>query len=262
MAAGKLHLPGDFKPGKSYTLKGETLLAWQKNLVADRVVAGPGLSESGAGPNGRILSAKSALPKRQFDIFDFFPVAGIWYLKVRRGYVLVVNPAPQDGEAVMDYIEVTGTVLDDDEDVKHLVGPNSKVFVKVTTNRRDITQPDGAEIVVSTADMESIHAQPDPAGEDGVYYYRIAEIKEDPAGSNALSLKIQYHVGGPITHRPARNKRNLKIIIEQRKIESGVIVSAGEDQFVFYRQGLYVGVTDPGDGLSEEVRYFTRMVAS
>lgn len=53
----KLTLPGDFEAGKTYLLAGETLIAWRKALLADRVVAGDGLVESGGGPTGRIFKA-------------------------------------------------------------------------------------------------------------------------------------------------------------------------------------------------------------
>lgn len=51
----KLTLPGDFQAGKTYLIKGETLLAWQKALVADRVVPGPGQTETQT-PQGRTIS--------------------------------------------------------------------------------------------------------------------------------------------------------------------------------------------------------------
>lgn len=56
MADSKLKLTGDFQAGKNYLLKGETLLAWQKALLADRAIPGPGLTES-QGPDGRTFTA-------------------------------------------------------------------------------------------------------------------------------------------------------------------------------------------------------------
>lgn len=55
MSDSKLTLPGAFKAGMRYLLEGGTLLAWQRNLQADRAIAGPGISES-QGPNGRVFS--------------------------------------------------------------------------------------------------------------------------------------------------------------------------------------------------------------
>ena len=57
MANSNLILPGDFDPAKTYWLKGETLIAWKKALIADRVIAGPNLAEF-ATPQGRIFEAK------------------------------------------------------------------------------------------------------------------------------------------------------------------------------------------------------------
>lgn len=56
MADSKLKLPGTFAPGKSYLLTGETLLAWRVALLADRVLPGPGISET-QGPDGRTFTA-------------------------------------------------------------------------------------------------------------------------------------------------------------------------------------------------------------
>jgi hypothetical protein len=58
-----MKLPGNFEPDKRYLLKGETLIAWRKALLADRVLPGNGLVETGGGPNGRILSVAGSLPR-------------------------------------------------------------------------------------------------------------------------------------------------------------------------------------------------------
>jgi hypothetical protein len=63
MADSFLKLPGKFEKGKSYILTGETLLAWQAALLADRVIPGPGLKESGTA-KGRIFTlADTAAPE-------------------------------------------------------------------------------------------------------------------------------------------------------------------------------------------------------
>ncbi len=54
-ADSKLVLPGDFQAGKTYLIKGDTLLAWRKALLADRVVPGPGQTENQT-PQGRTIS--------------------------------------------------------------------------------------------------------------------------------------------------------------------------------------------------------------
>lgn len=51
-------LPGNFQPGKTYLLSGDTLLAWQRHLMADRAIAGPGITESQT-PQGRIFQVES-----------------------------------------------------------------------------------------------------------------------------------------------------------------------------------------------------------
>lgn len=52
----KLILPGEFDPAKRYLVKGSVLLAWQKSLTADRVIAGEGIQESQS-PQGRIFTS-------------------------------------------------------------------------------------------------------------------------------------------------------------------------------------------------------------
>lgn len=61
MADSKLKLPGNFEAGKTYLVKGETLIAWRDALLADRVIAGEGLQESGT-PQGRVLKANAGGP--------------------------------------------------------------------------------------------------------------------------------------------------------------------------------------------------------
>jgi hypothetical protein len=64
-----LKLPGEFQAGKTYLLKGETLLAWRRALLADRILPGPGLQETTT-PQGRILrtNATAATPPHPFQI--------------------------------------------------------------------------------------------------------------------------------------------------------------------------------------------------
>ena len=58
MADSKLDLPGKWDAAKRYLIKGSTLIAWAKNLQADRALPGPGLTENQT-PEGRILSVAS-----------------------------------------------------------------------------------------------------------------------------------------------------------------------------------------------------------
>lgn len=61
MADSFLNLPGDFQPGKKYTLRGETLRAWQDALQRDRALPGRGMLESQT-PQGRLLHADQSAP--------------------------------------------------------------------------------------------------------------------------------------------------------------------------------------------------------
>lgn len=56
MADSALKLPGKFEAGKKYLIDGTTLKAWQAALLADRIIPGAGLTETGT-PQGRILKA-------------------------------------------------------------------------------------------------------------------------------------------------------------------------------------------------------------
>lgn len=55
-----MKLPGEFVADKAYLLSGATLNAWREALMADRIIAGPGLKESSGGKTGRILTVASA----------------------------------------------------------------------------------------------------------------------------------------------------------------------------------------------------------
>lgn len=57
----QLDLPGKFKPGMRYWMKGETLIKWQENIKKDRVIAGPGIEENQT-PQGRIWTAGGGVP--------------------------------------------------------------------------------------------------------------------------------------------------------------------------------------------------------
>lgn len=96
MAASQLKLPGDFEAGKTYWLKGETINAWRRALLADRAIAGPNLSEFQT-PMGRILHAnlpgginaniKVEAVIEGSDGFERKP-ANDFYLVVRNGSII------------------------------------------------------------------------------------------------------------------------------------------------------------------------------
>ena len=175
----------------------------------------------------------------QFQIYNIHKneSAGTWKCKVKSGYVLAINPEPG---TVMNYVSAGA-------DQTFLITASTKIYCKVLTTKKDLVS--SATLEATTAAVTDIHAQPDPGGNTGVYYYLLAEF--ETVGSE-LVLKTQYHAGGPISHRPSRNNRNLKITIKHYKETSGVLGANGSDTYLFFRQGLYVGTTDPADGATQD----------
>lgn len=238
--ASKLELPGEFEDTKSYVLKGSTLKAWRKNLLADRVVAGVGITES-VTPDGRFFSVSTArrgsaaggVALLPFQVSILNSESGGGSCSIQPGFVLAIDPAT-DGTA-MHYLEVSGG--------GSVTGSASTtVYCKVTTNREDL--PVAAAFVFSGPSETSTHAQPDPPttvpetaqppGVDGEYFYKIADFGIDAAGQ--IYVANQYHVG-VLVHRPGRNGRNgIRIFAHYNSAErgritfvQGQIVSHGEN---------------------------------
>lgn len=93
MADSQLILPGDFQAGKTYFLRGETLLAWRKALIADRALPGEGLKET-ATPIGRQLSViGERLPVSPFHAYLY--ARGVCRISSGR---LIASPA--DGSLI------------------------------------------------------------------------------------------------------------------------------------------------------------------
>lgn len=113
----KLVLPGDFEAGKSYLIRGEHMLAWRKALLADRVVAGAGLVESGS-PNGRIFKAIAGAGDGATNnaFFRVYQNDGKWWLqggqvasyesRVSDIELATVGSEPVDGS--VHWLEITG----------------------------------------------------------------------------------------------------------------------------------------------------------
>ena len=81
-ADSKLILPGDFQAGKTYLIKGDTLLEWRKALLADRIVPGPDQTETQT-PQGRAISggkgggtATSPIPLRTGAFYGLYQIDG------------------------------------------------------------------------------------------------------------------------------------------------------------------------------------------
>jgi len=71
MADSILDLPGVFEAGKNYLLAGATILAWRRNLIADRALPGQGLREILVPGIGRLLEVVA-----EADGSDAYTVVG------------------------------------------------------------------------------------------------------------------------------------------------------------------------------------------
>jgi hypothetical protein len=83
-ADSQLKLPGNFEAGKSYWISGETMIAWRKALLADRVLPGPGIKESQT-PMGRTFTATAqdggGGSSASGAFATVFQAGGKWYLQ-------------------------------------------------------------------------------------------------------------------------------------------------------------------------------------
>jgi hypothetical protein len=136
------------------------------------------------------------------------------------------------------------------------IATGGKLWVKVTTNKKDL--PTAAAYYYSGSDPTNVHAQPDPGGNNGEYYYLICTFVT--VGS-AVEISGQGHLGGPIVHRPGRNNRNLDLHLMPGYIDTdGRWVSYGSDvRILSWRQGDWVGF-DAGAADNLETEYSIRIV--
>lgn len=178
----------------------------------------------------------------QFRVSDPFFNAGdaTWHVRVNEGYVLGINPEPGLTNP-MGYATCAA-----EADLTITAGDS--LYVKVSTDHMDLV--DGAVIHKAAAVPSTIHAQPDPDGNDGEYYYEIATFT---TVGGVVVLEHQQHLGGPILHRPSRNNRNADLIIHQYTEDTdGVLTETGSPIKMSFRQGLYVGLeAGPADNLTE-----------
>lgn len=186
-------------------------------------------------PAGRVS------PAGQFQISEPFQDAtdDSWHVRVEGGWVLCLLPEPGAADP-MDYTEVAA-------EADLTIASGDTVYCRVITDKNDV--PTSALLDVLSTVPTTIHAQPDPGGNTGNYYYRLGTFG---TVGGAVVLTTHYHRGGPIIHRPSRNNRNLKITIKHFIEDTGALVPNGSDTFLFFRQGLYVGDTDPGDGATQD----------
>lgn len=121
-AISPLVLPGDFEPGRSYLVKGATLIAWRKALQADRALVGPGLKEETTA-KGRIFSALALAgaaatgTNANIEIpgtagmtprVDGYIAESVTFY-IRNGSLVAINDPPE-GDPPEDLIEVSFTV--------------------------------------------------------------------------------------------------------------------------------------------------------
>jgi hypothetical protein len=161
-----------------------------------------------------------------------------WKVRVLAGMVLTIDPAPG---TVMGYL--TAAQLDCD------ITAATVIYCKVDTAKDDLAT--AATLIATATAPTDTHAQPDPGGNAGVYHYKIASFA---TVSGAVVVDKRYHENGPIIHRPARNNRNLKIKVYQvEENTDGICEVADSPRYAFFRQGNYVGPTDPGDSATEDL---------
>jgi len=175
------------------------------------------------------------IPLSQFEVHSLYDASGSWKCRVKQGYVQPIDQAP--GPVMPAPIAPTP-----DESAENTVSTSLKLGCKVTTDNNDLAS--SAEIIAHAAPTDE-HAQPDPSGNAGTYHYLIAEFEEV---SDKLVVAANHHKGGPIIHRPGRNNRGLKVAVQH-----GPVPDEYTDEFLFYRQGQYVGKSDPADGATQDL---------
>jgi hypothetical protein len=183
----------------------------------------------------------------QFQVNGIYNDSGTWKCRVKQGQVLTINPEPG---TVSAYLPTTPA-----DTTEFTITAGTVLYCEVTTDKQDLAT---AAAIVNSLGTPA-HAQPDPGGQTGLYYYKIADF-QTVAGE--VVLKTQFHQGGPIIHRPARNNRNLHIVLEAWVESTGVLEPDTEytgPTGVWFRQGNYVGITDPSDGATEDTVTFSRI---
>jgi len=190
------------------------ILAWAREIVrylrSIRVrVAGD--LQSTETPSGTLIELKlPPIPKAKpinWQVYDLKKEGDAWKCRVWPGHVLCIDP--KEGTAdLMKYWEAEE--LEADPLTWFVVSAAKKIYVRVNTSNKDI--PNAVSIQVLEDEPEVIHAQPPPSAsengesppppKDGIYYYKIADFEVDPDDSSVIRVKDQYHIGGPIIHRP------------------------------------------------------------
>lgn len=203
------------KPSRGMELLTWAVQAWHY-MRSITVRAGPGIQVHRS-PSGTIISIPKA--RRQptkrfpFQVYDIVKDGADWKCKVWPGHVLNIDPKYGVTEPVKYWLP---TELDTPpaEPTIFTINASKRIYVRVDTTPKDIIT--GTSVVVWEDDPDppaTDHHQPPPSaaanGEspppplDGVYYYLIADFAEDALAPSGLRIDKQYHLGGPIQHRPA-----------------------------------------------------------
>jgi hypothetical protein len=185
-------------------MKDATITAFWANRVREAIVA--------------LANRRDPMPKAQtvFAKKSPFQVYGIkydtptetWKANVWPGHVLKIDPKYGVDEPIKYWLAPEFDTPPG-EPFEFTVSEDLAIYAAVSTTNKDIVL--SVEITsMEDGDAETEHHEPPPSaaenGEspppprDGIYYYKIADFRME--GEN-LVVDKQYHLGGPILHRPA-----------------------------------------------------------
>ena len=190
------------------------ILAWAREIaryLRSMRVRVAGDLKSTETPSGTLIELKlPPIPKAQpinWQVYDLKKEGADWKCRVWPGHVLSINPKDTTADTIKYW---DAEELEADPLTWFTVSATKKLYVKVNTTNKDI--PTAVSLVALEGDPENKHAKPPPSAsdngesppppEDGIYHYKIAEFEVDPDNSALIRLKAQFHIGGPIIHRP------------------------------------------------------------
>lgn len=171
MADDGLNLPGDFQPGKNHLIKGDTMLAWKKELEGDRVIPGPGIKETDTGKGRSFRIEFPPTDYAPFALKQIEPNGTDFDLTFEPGRVVFADPieAANSRDGYGYFIpEINGEPMDVELPTGKFpaltVSPGQAVFCKV--NRGEIGQViPPVQLVAAAQNTKSDFYQPDdPSG--------------------------------------------------------------------------------------------------
>jgi hypothetical protein len=170
-------------------------------------------------PNGTTIHLDPPPLRRKMIKFVDFQVYGIgetdgtWKAKVWPGHVLNIDPKYGVTDT-MKYWLAPELDTEPGEETEFTVSDEINLYVKVNTTNKDIITAVSVVAIEESAAINE-HYQPPPSAADnaespppplaGVYYYKLAEFRFESTGEPPLPVLVldkQYHIGGPIIHRP------------------------------------------------------------